>query len=383
MDYFNVKILLLISIVFFLNACSAIRQITQPASDISTINLIAQYTLPYNTQFRKTIAGGFSGIDYNVVRDLYYLICDDRSDKNPARYYTAKIFFTDRRIDSVAFKSVNYMLQPNNGVYPNAKQNQFLIPDPEAIRFNPVKKQLVWTSEGERILTEKDTVLVNPSIINMRLTGEYVSQVPLPVNLLMKATKEGPRRNGVLEAMSFADNYKTLFVGIEEPLYEDGPQADMVDNNAYIRLYKFDALNGENKAQFAYKLEPIAFPAIPESAFKVNGVSEILSINANKLLVIERSFSTGRLPCTIKLFIADITNATDISNMALKNQRSFVPAAKKLLLNMDELGIYTDNIEGVTFGPSLPNGHRTLLFVSDNNFNPLQQTQLLLFEIIE
>jgi hypothetical protein len=44
------------------------------------------------------------------------------------------------------------------------------------------------------------------------------------------------------------------------------------------------------------------------------------------------------------------------------------PVKKKLLLNMDDLKIYTDNIEGVTFGPTLPNGHRTLIFVSDNNF---------------
>jgi len=49
---------------------------------------------------------------------------------------------------------------------------------------------------------------------------------------------------------------------------------------------------------------------------------------------------------------------------------------------MDQLGIYTDNIEGVTLGPLLPNGHRTLIFVSDNNFVGLEKTQLLLFEIM-
>jgi hypothetical protein len=48
---------------------------------------------------------------------------------------------------------------------------------------------------------------------------------------------------------------------------------------------------------------------------------------------------------------------------------------------MDELGIYTDNIEGVTFGPILPNGHKTLLLVSDNIFQAFEQTKLLLFEI--
>ena len=50
---------------------------------------------------------------------------------------------------------------------------------------------------------------------------------------------------------------------------------------------------------------------------------------------------------------------------------------------MDDLGIYTDNLEGITFGPLLPNGHKTLLFVADNNFSNTEKAQLLLFEVLE
>ena len=69
--------------------------------------------------------------------------------------------------------------------------------------------------------------------------------------------------------------------------------------------------------------------------------------------------------------------------MTLKNNHSFIPAKKNLLLNMDDLGVYTDNIEGVTFGPVLPNGHKTLLFIADNNFAVVEKAQVLLFEVIE
>ena len=48
---------------------------------------------------------------------------------------------------------------------------------------------------------------------------------------------------------------------------------------------------------------------------------------------------------------------------------------------MDDLKMHIDNIEGVSFGPKLPNGNSTLIFVSDNNFSKEQVTQLLLFEI--
>ena len=99
--------------------------------------------------------------------------------------------------------------------------------------------------------------------------------------------------------------------------------------------------------------------------------------------MIERSFSTGRAACTIKVFITDYSQATDIRNQTLKGNQNFIPVTKKLLMNMDDLGIYIDNIEGVCFGPLLPNGHKTLLFISDNNFSEIQKTQLMLFELIE
>jgi hypothetical protein len=167
-------------------------------------------------------------------------------------------------------------------------------------------------------------------------------------------------------------------------LYEDGPMADTVDNKAFIRIYQYDVATRKNTRQYAYKLDPIAHAPFPANGFKVNGVPDILSIGNNKLLVLERSFSTGRLACTIKLFITDLNGATNIKNISsLKTDIDFVPAAKRLLLNMDDLGIYIDNVEGVTFGPTLPNGHQTLVFVADNNFNPLEQSQLLLFEITE
>ena len=39
-----------------------------------------------------------------------------------------------------------------------------------------------------------------------------------------------------------------------------------------------------------------------------------------------------------------------------------------------------DNIEGLTFGPVV-NGKRTLILVSDNNFNPAQFTQFVALTI--
>jgi len=364
-------------------ACTASRKISQVESLIKGLRLIGQYEIPYIFQFRNTTVGGLSGIDYDARRDQYYLICDDRSDKNPARYYVAKIHVSSQAIDSVAFTGVTYMHQPDGNLYPNSKQDPLRTPDPEAMRYDPKTNTLAWTSEGERILGATGNILEDPAVYFIDMVGKFIDSLGLPANLKMRTEAKGPRRNGTLEGICYADNYQTLYVSVEEPLFEDGPSADTQENNAYTRIYKFDVKTRQCMAQYAYKLSPVAYPAVPENAFKINGIPDILSLGKNKLLVIERSFSTGRLPCTIKLFVADLAGATDISNQSLLNPGSFVPATKSLLLNMDDLGIYTDNIEGVTFGPNLPNGHKTLLFIADNNFNPLEKAQVLLFEVLE
>jgi|GEM_PF-3663402 len=44
-----------------------------------------------------------------------------------------------------------------------------------------------------------------------------------------------------------------------------------------------------------------------------------------------------------------------------------------------------DNLEGMAFGPRLPNGNRTLVIIADNNFNRImpQMNQIILLEVIE
>ena len=56
---------------------------------------------------------------------------------------------------------------------------------------------------------------------------------------------------------------------------------------------------------------------------------------------------------------------------------------RRLVLNLDDLGIPLDNVEGITVGPRLPDGRSSLVLVSDNNFAASQFTQFLLFAVGE
>ncbi len=367
------------------SSCSTFKKtsVKTASTTISSLKFLDEYDLPYNLQYKNTTVGGLSSIDYDVKNDQYYLICDDRSEINPSRFYTAKISLNKNEINSVKMVAVTTLLQENGQPYPDLKKHTRQTIDPEALRFNTKTKQLVWSSEGERIVKQGDTVLIDPSINTVFTDGKYSSTLPLPDILKMHATENGPRRNGVLEGLAFADDYKTLYVNLEEPRYEDGPRADLTDENALIRIFKFDWQTKQNIAQFAYKLEPIAYPAKPADAFMVNGVPDILSVNQNQLLVTERSFSTGRAGCVIKVFLADLSNADNvIANPSLIKTPPQHLIAKKLLLNMDSLGIYIDNVEGATFGPTLANGHKSILFVADNNFDKTEKMQFFLFEVM-
>jgi hypothetical protein len=352
-------------------------------TSLQSLRYIDGYVVPFNLPFMGTSVGGLSGLDYDSGNNVYYLISDDRSAFSPARFYKASIHFSENRIDSIHFLDVKSLLQSDGSVYPSYKQDPLHAPDPESIRYDAVADRLVWTSEGDRIIRQKDTILQNPSINRMDLTGRYIDSFPLPSNLIMQVSEKGPRQNGALEGLTFSKDYKTMFASMEEPLFEDGPRAEVKEGHALARIYEFDMASGKNVAQYAYPLEPVAHAAFPPGTFKINGISEILSIGKDQLLVVERSFSTGRLPCTIKVFLADISQAGNILSVASLQDALTVPqVTKKLVLNMDDLGIYIDNVEGITLGPTLSNGHRTLLFVADNNFNNFEKTQLLWFEII-
>jgi hypothetical protein len=372
------KLLFLVFISFTFLSCSSIKETEGKA--IPKLTLVSSVEIPFNQEFKNTVIGGLSGIDYDAKKELYYFICDDRAVYNDARFYTAKIHLSPNKIDSIAFKNVVSFKNAVGEKHSNWEQKPASSIDPEDLRFNPKTNTLVWISEGARIVTPNSSVLQDPAIQTADLSGNFVNEFDLPGNLRVQKEERGPRNNSVLEGLTFDSKYKMLYANIEEPLYEDDNPAS-TSKGGIIRLYEFDAKSRKNTAQYAYLLDPIAHEPKPKEAFAVNGVSAIQYYSKDQLLVVERSYSTGTQACTIKVYLCDVSKATDVKNLASLKNQSYTLATKKLMLNMDDLGIFIDNIEGVTFGPKLANGKQSLLFVSDNNFSDKQKTQVLLFEV--
>jgi hypothetical protein len=356
-----------------LASCSVSHKTTAPT--VSKLRLVHKYIVPHNLPFEGTTVGGLSGIDYDTARQVYYLICDDRSEKQPARFYTARIPLNG---DSISFTAVTSLRMPDGNVYPATKN---VAPDPEAMRYNPHTDKLVWCSEGERIV-DKDTILNDPAVYEISRDGRFADSFAVPSLFHMQATAKGVRRNGAFEGLGFTADGRHMFVSLEEPRYEDGPRAGFTDTTAYIRLLKYHLQTHKPVAQYAYNLAPVAYRPIPADKFYVNGISDILVLSETQLLVIERSFSSGIKDCTIRVYTATLDQATDVSQInSLQETKSFTPVKKTLLFNFEDLHTYVDNVEGMTFGPRLPNGHRSIIFVADNNFLAQEETQFYLFEV--
>lgn len=364
---------------FFLAGCATSRSSINET--ITRVKFLDEYVVPYGYIFDSTVVGGFSGIDYDAKNNVYHMICDDRSDHNPARFYSAQIKINHQKIDTVIFQKVIFLKTATGQFYPNRKQNPFMTPDPESMRFDPQTQTFIWTDEGERMLTKNSMLLRNPGVYEINTDGHLMDSFLLPHQFHMVGNQIGPRQNGVFEGMTFSDDGKFIFVSTEEPLYNDGYRAGLNDSSALIRIIKFDRQTKKEVAQYVYEIDAVATPPTPPGAFRVNGVSDILYVGNEQLLIVERSFSTGKMSCTVKVYLAYLKNAPNVMNMQSLVKGQSKPIPKKLILNMDDLGIFVDNIEGVTFGPELDNRKRSLLFISDNNFNFLEKTQIFLFEI--
>ena len=369
-----------------LTGCSSTNKITRYSNIGTNARLVYRdkYELPYAMNFKNSVVGGLSGIDYDREHDQYFLISDDPAAHGPSRYYTAKIGLSNKGIDSVVLTEMTPLLNTEGLAYSDVRKDRAHSLDAEAMRYIPSLREIVYSSEGQR-LEDKDKkwTIQNPTIYIARLDGTFKDSFELPQNMYMHQTEYGPRHNSVFEGLTLSNDQRSMFVSVEEPLYQDGPRVATGDSTALIRFLKFDMHSRKQVAQYAYRIEAVPYPPTPSNAFKINGVSDILYAGHDKFLVIERAFMTGRKSTSIRIYLADAGDANDISSVpALTSFQDIKSISKKLLFNLEDLHIYIDNIEGVTFGPQLPNGHQSLLLVSDDNFSSAQTSQFFLFEFI-
>lgn len=341
----------------------------QASNDLS-LEFIGEAIFPTGFTFEGTEVGGLSGIDYDRKNNTYITISDDRAENNFARFYDLEINLDDGYLDDgdVVFTKVTEIVDVDNSSFEAGSV------DPESIRLSSFPDLLYWTSEGN---AENG---IAPFVRIMSRAGKPIDEFQLPEKFLPNV-ESGVRNNLAFENLTFSFNNKHIFTATENALVQDGPEAAL-NNGSDVRVLRLNISTGKPNREFIYKVDPVSAQPIPEGAFSTNGLVELLTIAPQTMIAIERSFSVG-VGNSIRLYLTSTRGASNVRRInAIENVRYIRPMRKQLLLDLAAIGIPLDNIEGVTFGPRLPTGERTLILVSDNNFNANGQfTQFLAFKL--
>jgi hypothetical protein len=351
------------------------------AKTVADVEFLGEVVIPTGTLYEGTEIGGLSSITFDRGRDVYYVLSDDQGNLpsgDPVRYYTVAVDLADGTLDDgdVTFVDVKQMYE--NKKTPFAPGGL----DPEG---------LVLAREGYLFMSSEGNIfadpIIDPFIRRYNLNGRVTASLPIPDKYIPNGVDKGVRFNLSFESLNLTPDGRELVTAGEGALYQDGP-ASSYDNGSLARILVYDLSHREPIAEYVYELDPWAEPS---TIFGVNGIAEALPIdNAGTMLVMERSFSVGGVlgggtGNVIVIKEASTQGATDVLDVDALYEGgspiSFTPMSQRVIFAFDDLGIPIDNIEGMTFGPPLPDGRQTLVIVSDNNFAASQFTQFIVLAL--
>jgi hypothetical protein len=328
-----------------------------------TLRYLGQQVLPHDYEYQGTTVGGLSGLDYDAATRRFVAISDDRSERQPARFYTLELdlalFNTRAQPGFAGVRFVGVTTLRDEAGKPHAAGTV----DPESIRYAG-RQAYWWVSEGNAKRG------IPPAIEKIGADGKALQRLDIPGYLLPRE-RSGIRYNLAFESLALADG--RLLVGTENALLQDGPAADL-EQPSPARILVFDAASGRRLAEHVYLVDPANAPG----PFRTNGLVELLA-GEGLLLALERSYTFG-VGNGARIYRVELDGASDVSNLHALTDRDYRAVRKTLLLDLGMLGIQLDNVEGMSWGPRLSNGKRSLILVSDNNFSPRQITQFLAFE---
>ena len=240
-----------------------------------------------------------------------------------------------------------------------------------------------------------------PALLTFGADAVVTRVDPLPPRFAIGPEGGGLRSNQGLESLARTPDGR-LIAGLEQPRYADAPAVQRQGRpfgggaGGPSRLIEFVAEGDGWRAarQWVYPLPPTPRVAGFDEICNDGelGLTDLLALDQSRLLALERACllnpTTGDVRNVVHLQVVDTAGAEDVSAIASLMGRAPRPVAKTLVLDFDTLIprlpsslARLDNFEALAFGPALPDGRRTLLVVSDDNFRPNQHFVVLLLAI--
>lgn len=344
-----------------------------------------------------------SGIDFTGADDLY-IACDDRGPGDGAYDFRPRIQHFRIRIDPAAAEgkrvqvdlvrtvllrteSGGAMTGLSSGFDLSTAPSSWIRYDAEGIRIAPVG----LGAPGGFLLSEE----YGPAIDLFAADGTRLRRLAIPETFRIQTPAVDPDRelppnntrgrqaNRGFEGLAVTPDGSRALAILQSPLIQDGgldPDLNRVGRN--IRILDLGLTDGTS-AQWVYPLENSR-----------DGVSEVLAVDRSTLLVLERDSKGGREARRRGVFMANLSQATDVSQIAALPARDLPPeirpARKRRLIDfMDPTygltetvhGGMPEKLEGLCFGPSLPDGRRTMIVTSDNDLKADQASWFWVFAV--
>ena len=251
-----------------------------------------------------------------------------------------------------------------------------------AFTSSDATKNLRLDSEGIRVAPD-GTVWISdeygPVVYHFAKDGRRIGTLPVPGSFLIDhpaatltqemdptANPKGRYTNRGAEGLALAPDGTRMVVAMQSPLVQDG---GLKGTNTRFLVYDLTHPTQAPK-QYVYR---------QDSTKTAN--SEILALNSHQFLVDERDSNPG--PQGVKLlYLIDLDQdpaPTEVSSVDKLDGKADVVVLKKTLFA--DLGTLLnasatfaspaglpDKIEGIAFGPDLPDGRHLLLATNDNDY---------------
>ena len=225
--------------------------------------------------------------------------------------------------------------------------------DSEGIALSP-ERTSAWVSD------EIDSTINQFSLVTGLMLGSVaVPSIYRPANV---------QDNRGLESLSYGVG--KLWTANEEALKPDGPLST-TSSGSWVRIQRFGGADLTPESQYAYRTDPISAMS-PFTTAERSGLVDVLALPDGQVLTLERELG-GFIPLyRTRVYLLDLSGATDVTDVPSLSAGGFTATAKKLLWQ----GWFTStNYEGITLGPVLRDGSSPLVLVSDDGQGQLGQLQ--------
>lgn len=259
-------------------------------------------------------------------------------------------------------------------------------------------EDLAWWPGGDLLLVSEreagrggDSL---PGLHRFTAAGLHVQSLPVPARL-RPGPGVGVRPNAAFESVTTSPDGARAFVAVEQPLVQDDEPPTFARGGA-SRLIEYRR-TGDGYAparEFALPVEPVPHPGAIAPRRADLGVVALAALEDGSLLVLERSFVAGtrdgrwagRNDILLSRLVLD--EADDVSGVESLKGSLARPVAKQRLLSLRDVAAQLppwlatlDNFEGMALGPRAADGRRTLVLVSDDNFNAAQRTAFIVLRL--